>query len=44
MTIPLPERAFQIWDGGWRTVPGEYVVEAAHTVDDRPLATPIMVD
>ncbi|MFI1988391.1 beta-glucosidase [Actinoplanes sp. NPDC020271] len=32
--IPLPERAFQVWDGGWRTVPGEYTVIAAHAYDD----------
>jgi beta-glucosidase len=28
VTIPLPERAFQIWDGGWRTVAGRYTVTA----------------
>ncbi|NUT36304.1 MAG: glycosyl hydrolase [Hamadaea sp.] len=41
VTVPLPERTFQIWDGGWRTVPGEYVVEAAHSIADRPLSTRI---
>lgn len=33
--VPLPERTFQIWDGGWRTVPGRYRIEAAHSVADR---------
>jgi len=34
VTIELPERAFQIWDGGWVTVPGEYVIEVAHSLAD----------
>jgi beta-glucosidase len=34
VTIEVPERAFQIWADGWTTVPGEYVVEAAHSLDD----------
>jgi beta-glucosidase len=41
--IPLPRRAVQIWDGGWRTVPGTYTVEAAHSVADRRAATDIEV-
>jgi beta-glucosidase len=32
--IPLPERAFGVWDDGWRTVPGQYTVIAAHAYDD----------
>jgi beta-glucosidase len=32
--IALPERAFQVWDGGWRTVPGAYTVTAAHSLAD----------
>ncbi|MFC7532114.1 glycoside hydrolase family 3 protein [Actinoplanes sp. GCM10030250] len=35
--IPLPERAFQIWDDGWRTVAGSYTVTAAHALDDSRL-------
>jgi beta-glucosidase len=34
VTVELPERAFQIWDGGWTTVAGEYVIEAAHSLAD----------
>ncbi|MEV6346594.1 glycoside hydrolase family 3 C-terminal domain-containing protein [Actinoplanes sp. NPDC051851] len=34
VTIPLPERAFQVWDDGWRTLPGTYTVTAAHALDD----------
>jgi beta-glucosidase len=36
--VPLPARAFQVWDGGWRTVPGTYRVEAARSVADRRLS------
>jgi len=33
--VPLPERTFQVWtDGGWRTVPGTYRIEASSTVLD----------
>lgn len=39
--IPLPERAFQVWDGGWRTVPGTYTVTAAHAIDDDRLSAQI---
>lgn len=35
--VPLPERTFQIWDGGWRTVPGRYRIEAARSIGDRRL-------
>jgi beta-glucosidase len=41
--VPLPERAVQVWDGGWRTVPGSYAVEAAHSVADRRVTTTIEV-
>ena len=34
VTIELPERAFQIWDGGWATIKGEYVIEVAHSLAD----------
>ena len=32
--IALPERTFQIWDTGWRTVAGRYEITAAHALDD----------
>ncbi|HEX9063878.1 MAG TPA: glycoside hydrolase family 3 C-terminal domain-containing protein [Streptosporangiaceae bacterium] len=37
VTVRLPERAFAVWEDGWRVVPGEYVIEAAHSVADRRL-------
>jgi beta-glucosidase len=43
VTIELPERAFQVWDGGWTTVAGEYVIEAAHSLDDVRLTTTLTV-
>ncbi|GAB7039954.1 MULTISPECIES: beta-glucosidase [Catenuloplanes] len=41
--VPLPARAFQIWDDGWQAVPGTYRVEAAHSVENRPLSTEIRI-
>jgi beta-glucosidase len=43
VTIALPERAFQIWADGWTTVPGEYLIEAAHSLDDVRGTTTITV-
>jgi len=40
---PLPARTFQIWDGGWRTVPGEYRIIAAHALDDPRLEAVLTV-
>jgi beta-glucosidase len=34
VTIPIAERAFQVWNDGWQTIPGTYTVIAAHAVDD----------
>ncbi len=31
VTVTLPERAFQVWNDGWQTVPGEYRIEAGHS-------------
>ncbi|GAA0475391.1 beta-glucosidase [Paractinoplanes deccanensis] len=31
--IPLPPRTFEIWDGGWRRLPGDYRVIASRAVD-----------
>jgi len=41
--IDLPVRTFQIWAGGWRTIGGEYVVEAAHSVAERKLNATITI-
>ncbi|MEO3802982.1 glycoside hydrolase family 3 C-terminal domain-containing protein [Nonomuraea sp. B1E8] len=41
VTIPLPRRAFQHWDGGWRTEPGEFTVHAGSSVADLPLTARI---
>jgi beta-glucosidase len=39
-TLFLPERAFQVWEDGWRTVEGEQAVEAGRSSADlRLLAT-----
>lgn len=41
--IPLPERAAQTWDEGWQTIPGDYLIEAAHSLADRRLSAPLSV-
>jgi beta-glucosidase len=41
--VPLEQRTFEVWDGGWRTVPGRYQVSAAHAVDDVRLTTDLTV-
>ncbi|MFC7278819.1 glycoside hydrolase family 3 protein [Paractinoplanes rhizophilus] len=41
--IPLPPRRFQIWDGGWQTIAGEYTVAAAHALDDLRLEAPLTI-
>jgi beta-glucosidase len=42
--VDLPERAFQIWDGGWRTVSGEYTIEVAHSLGDIRGAATLTLD
>jgi len=32
--VPLNPRAFQHWDGGWQTEPGEFTLEAGRSVAD----------
>ena len=32
VTVPLPERTWQIWAEGWTTRPGDYTIEAAHSL------------
>ncbi|MGW6497647.1 glycoside hydrolase family 3 C-terminal domain-containing protein [Nonomuraea angiospora] len=41
VTIPLARRAFQHWDGGWKTEPGEFTVHAGFSVTDLPLTARI---
>jgi beta-glucosidase len=43
VTVDLPARAFQIWDGGWVTVPGGYAIEAGHSVADIRLGASVEV-
>jgi beta-glucosidase len=43
VTIDLPERTFQSWDGGWRTVGGDYVIEAARSLADVRLTATVSV-
>ncbi|RKQ92772.1 beta-glucosidase [Solirubrobacter pauli] len=35
--VPLAPRAFQHWDGGWQTEPGDFVLEAGRSVADLKL-------
>jgi beta-glucosidase len=41
--IDLPARTWQVWDGGWSTVAGEYTIQAAHSIDDVRLTTTIVI-
>ncbi len=41
--VPLPERTFEIWDGGWRRVAGDYRVVAAHALDDPRLEATVTI-
>ena len=43
VTIELPERTWQIWADGWSSVSGEYMIEAAHSIDDVRLRTTVAV-
>jgi beta-glucosidase len=48
VAIGLPERTFQIWaggeaDGGWQTMSGEYVIEAARSRADVRLTATVQV-
>lgn len=42
-TIDLPDRTWQIWSDGWSTVPGEYLIEAAHSIDDVRLRATVAI-
>jgi len=41
--VTLPDRTWQVFDGGWMTVPGEYSIQAAHSLADARLAASITV-
>jgi len=43
VAVTLPERVFQVWDGGWRTIGGRYHVHAAHSVADLRLTAALTV-
>jgi beta-glucosidase len=40
LRIPLPARTFQIWQDGWHPVPGQYRIEASHSLTTPRLTTP----
>ncbi|GGS87696.1 glycoside hydrolase family 3 C-terminal domain-containing protein [Nonomuraea spiralis] len=42
-TVFLPERAFQVWEDGWRTVEGEYTLRASHHVADPRLSITVKI-
>jgi beta-glucosidase len=41
--VDLPARTFQVWADGWRTIAGDYLVEAAHSIADRKLTAVITI-
>jgi beta-glucosidase len=43
VTIALPERTWQVWDGGWKTIGGDYVIEAAHSLADVRCAATVTI-
>jgi beta-glucosidase len=44
VSIDVPGRTFEMWDGGWRTVAGEYEIVAAHSIVDVRLVTRVTID
>ena len=44
VTIPLPARAFEHWDAGWRTEPGLFTVHVGTDADHLPLHAPVLRD
>ncbi|MEV4798699.1 hypothetical protein AB0K18_01695 [Nonomuraea sp. NPDC049421] len=42
-TMSLPGRAFEVWEGGWRTVEGGHVVRAGRNAADLPLAVTVKI-
>jgi beta-glucosidase len=43
VTIDLPERTWQVWADGWSTIPGEYMIEAAHSSADVRIRTTVAI-
>ena len=43
VSIPLPARAFEHWDAGWRTEPGRYTVHIGTDATHLPLQAPLEV-
>ncbi|SEG85154.1 beta-glucosidase [Nonomuraea solani] len=43
ITVFLPERAFQVWEDGWRTVEGEHTVRAGSSFADLPLSAMVKI-
>lgn len=44
VTVELPDRAFEIWDGdGWRRITGGYDIQAGRSVADLRLTAPLAV-
>jgi beta-glucosidase len=41
--IPVPARAFDVWDGGWRRKPGTYRIEVGRSVDAIEVAAELTV-
>ncbi|MEV4344081.1 glycoside hydrolase family 3 C-terminal domain-containing protein [Actinoplanes sp. NPDC049596] len=42
--IPLRPRTFEIWDGGWQRVPGEYRIFASRAVDAPQLTGAVSIE
>lgn len=42
-TVLVEPRAFQHWDGGWKSGPGEFVLHVGTSVTDTPLAVAVTV-
>jgi beta-glucosidase len=41
VSIPLPARAFEHWDTGWRTEPGRFTVHVGTDAEHLPLHAPL---
>ncbi|HEY8458066.1 MAG TPA: glycoside hydrolase family 3 C-terminal domain-containing protein [Actinopolymorphaceae bacterium] len=41
--VPLRRRVFEVWDAGWKLVPGRYRVEVGRSVADIKLSAPLQI-